>query len=114
VIDSNGGETAIEVAWVQAPGEPESVETAVEALAGAPAVDLVAIAAADGSAEAEIARTLLAERARLALGLRVALVGPDIDVDGAVTLLLTGRADVVAVGAAAVEELAAAAVGAAK
>ena len=81
---------AYDVPLVKAPDDEGGLAVAVEQL---PETGVVAIAGDD-----ELAKVLLSEEARLGRGLTTILVGP-YDEDAAETLLLSGRADAVVLGA---------------
>ncbi len=80
----------------------DDVEDGVRRAATA-GVALVAVCAGDAGEDARLAQINLSERLRLELGVPTALVEPDADRDYAAQLVLSGRADLVAVPAPTIQ-----------
>lgn len=84
-----------------APDSEAGLPASAEALAALAAAGPVLVAVHGGT---PLTRVLLCEHARLRLGLPSLLVDPGLDVDRAVTTVLSGRADLVGVPAGAPQE----------
>ena len=88
-------------ARLQAPDGEDGLPAAEQRLAAAAAAGPVLAAVHGGT---PLTRTLLCEHARLRLGLPALLIDPGLGRDAAVTMLLSGRADLVGVPAATASE----------
>jgi 2-polyprenyl-6-methoxyphenol hydroxylase-like FAD-dependent oxidoreductase len=103
--EGEGPPVAVPARWVTSPTSPDP-HAGVAATAGLPEQALLVVRRAGNDLDARTAQVVLAESARLNHGASVVLVDDDADLDGVVTTLLTQRADAVAVGAAALGQLA--------
>jgi salicyloyl-CoA 5-hydroxylase len=88
-----GGATPPQAAWIDAPGDEAGLPAALEAVRSAARAGAPLIGARGGT---PLTRVLLAEEARLACRVPAVVAGP-YDDDAAETLVLSGRADLVAV-----------------
>jgi anthraniloyl-CoA monooxygenase len=98
VYHREGNPTEAAVRWVTAPAVPDE-NSADAATDGLPAGALLVVDRAGDDLDARTAQVVLAENARIVHGATVVLVDADADEDTALTLVLTGRADAVAIGA---------------
>jgi hypothetical protein len=99
-----GDPTVAAVRWVTAPAVPDEA-AAGAATEGLPEGALLVVDRAGDDLDARTAQVVLAENARFVHGATVVLVDVDADEDTVVTLVLTGRADAVAIGAERAREL---------
>ena len=82
---------------VEGPAEESRLHAARASLRAAVDAGAALVAVHGGTA---VTRTLMCEEARLLLGVPTVLVDPDLDRDGALTAVLSGRTDlVVTIGA---------------